>query len=142
MKTRLLISVVILLTCVGLAHAQDDILQNYEPGTIPGMISKFTATNKSTADYVSVTESYMIKTRVTYNGSSRKISEKKSAFLAKWLKDNKYPAAMLPTNELLIAEGDRNYWLVMQDIVAPHFAEEIKPGGSVDLYLVDRKSVV
>lgn len=137
MKPRVLIAAgMLLLVCAGFANAQDDVLASYKTGTIPGLIAEFSAATKSTADYVSATESYLIKTRVTYSGSSRKLPEKKRAFLAKWLKDNKYPEAMLPTNELLVTEGDRNYWLVMQDIVAPHFEQEIKPGGQVDLYLV------
>lgn len=136
MKSRFVSLVTLLLLCVSFANAQDDILQSYVPGTIPGVISKFIATTKSNADYVSVTESYLIKTRVTYNGFVKRLSAKKSMFLAKWLKDNKYPAAMLPTNEVEITEDGRTYWLVMQDIVAPHFAEEIKPGSLVDLYLV------
>lgn len=137
MKSHVLKALIsLLLFNIGLATGQEDILQSYEPGSIAEITRVFSATTKSNSDQVFVTESYMINTRVTYSGTSRKVSEKKRAFLAKWLKDNEYPAVMLPTNEYLFTEADRNHWLVMQNIVGPHFLEEIKPGGMVNLYLI------
>jgi len=136
MKPHILKALMLLQVCVGLAASQEDILQQYSPSTIPSMTARFLATNKKNSDQVFVTQSYMIKTRLAYSGSSRSVSEKKRAFLAKWLKDNQYPEAMLPRDEYQFTEGDRSYWLVLQDIVAPHFVQEIKPGSAVDLYII------
>lgn len=136
MKPHILKALIVLLVGVGFAAGQEDPLLQYSPGTIPSMTAEFLATTKKNADQVFVTESYMIKTRLVYSGSSRKVSDKKRAFLAKWLKENQYPAAMLPRDEYQFAEGDRSYWLVLQNIVAPHFLDEIKPGGAVDLYVI------
>jgi hypothetical protein len=142
MKPHTLFKLAILLvSCFGVAQAQDDILQSYSSGTIPGMINAFTAKTKSNADHVSVEESYLIRTRATYRGSSRKVSSNKSKFLAKWLKENKYPEAMLPREEFLFREGETDHWLIMQNIVAQHFVAEIKAGAAVDLYLVLMGSV-
>lgn len=129
-------ALIVLLACVVFASAQEDPLLQYSPGTIPGLASELLKTTKKSGDQVFVTESYMIKTRLAYSGSSRKVSEKKKAFLTKWLKDNQYPAVMLPSDEYQFTEGDRSYWLVLQNIVAPHFVQEIKPGSAVDLYVI------
>lgn len=136
MEVRILKALVLLTVCVGFASGQEDILETYPPGTVTSMTSAFTATTKSKSDQVFVTESYKVRTRVTYKGSSRKLSDKKRAFLAKWLKENEYPAAMLPKEEYLFADADGSHWLVLQSIVAPHLVEEIKPDGFVDLYMI------
>ena len=135
MKIRIIRAFLTIMICAGAAVGQDDVLGQYESATIPQMTAKFGA-SKPSGDEVFVTESYMIKTRLAYSGASRKVSEKKSAFMAKWLKQFQYPAEMLPTTEYEFKAGSNKYWLVLQDIVAPHFIQEIKAGGEVDVYAV------
>jgi hypothetical protein len=135
MKTAVCKALFAIMVCAGFVAGQDDVLEQYAPGTIPAMTAKFVAKTKKSADEVFVTESYMIKTTLVYSGSSRKVSDKKSGFLAKWLKENQYPEDMIPTTEYEFNEGNSKYWLVLQNIVAPHFVQEIKPGSTVDLYL-------
>lgn len=138
MKPHAFNTVIVLLICTAYAVAQDDVLQNYVPGKLVQVTNQFTASVKKSTDQVFSENSYPIRARVTYAGSSRRLSDKKRSFLARWLKDNEYPSEFLDKyeDEYLFNEDGVEYWLVMQDVVTPHFVEEIKPGGTVDLYTV------
>jgi hypothetical protein len=136
MKLRVLNTFIVLLICTAFAVAQDDFLQRYVPDKLALVTKHFTASAKQSTDQIFAEDDYSIRARVTYSGSSRKLSDKKRAFLTRWLKDNEYPSEFINKfeDEYLFHEDGVDYWLVMQDVVTPHFLEEIKVGGTVDLY--------
>jgi hypothetical protein len=137
MRLHILNTFIALLICAAYTVAQDDILQKYVPDTLAQVAKRFTASAKQSAEQIFAEDDYSIRARVAYSGSSRRLSDKKRAFLTRWLKDNEYPSEFINKfeDEYLFREDGVDYWLVMQDVVTPHFIEEIKKGGTVDLYI-------
>ena len=137
MKLHVLNTFIVLLICTAFAVAQDDVLQKYVPDKLALVTKRFSASAKQSTDQIFAEDDYSIRARVTYSGLSRKLSDKKRAFLSRWLKDNEYPSELINKfeDEYLFYEDGVDYWLVMQDVVTPHFVEEIKRGGTVDLYI-------
>lgn len=138
MNSQLLSPLVVLILCFYSVTAQQDVLNSYVPGTIAQTSKSAIASEKRDGDQGFASAGFMLKARAIYKGSIRKVPDKKIAFLKKWLKNNQYPSDFFNKfeQEALFAEGDQNYWLIMQDVVTPHFLQEIKPEQAVDLYMI------
>lgn len=78
------------------------------------------------------------KVLLTYTGESREPAEVRRSFIRMWgeaiAKQKNYDA--LYEREYLFKEGKVEYWLPVQTPVTKYFAKELKPGDTVDLYLV------
>ncbi|HSS18537.1 MAG TPA: hypothetical protein VLL54_00425 [Pyrinomonadaceae bacterium] len=76
--------------------------------------------------------------RVAYTGKSKPLSDDRKKFIELWAETYSQDAtfAKLFALEYLFKEGADEYWLPVEQQVAQHFAEELTPGGAVDLYLL------
>ena len=78
--------------------------------------------------------------RVKYTGKRRPMSGTKREVLRMWGQTFSIPNAAEYTSfyeeDLLFTEGGVEYWLPVQKKVLPHFAEELKEGEEVDIYIV------
>lgn len=79
------------------------------------------------------------RVRVTYTGSSRPLPEIKKEVLRQWAR--LYAGA--PEHytrpyetEMLFIENGIEHWLAVRKQSLPHFGQELKQGGGVDLYLI------
>lgn len=138
MKPRVWKAFLVLAVCAGVARAQDNLLEQYHPGTVSEMVRLFSATTKGNKPELFSEDGFMTVARVKFAGRSRKVSPQKQAFLNKWLKNNHYPDDFTRKfqEEYLFHENGVDYWLVSQDVVVPHLVAEVKPGDAVDLYLI------
>ena len=76
--------------------------------------------------------------RVTYTGESRGISVVRKKFIELWAGTYSQTPnyADLFASEFLFKESAQEYWLPVQQQVAKFFAQELKKGDAVDLYLI------
>ena len=76
--------------------------------------------------------------QLTYTGESRPLSVERKKFIETWARSyyRNTGYANLYAAEYLFKEGTEDYWLPVQKDVAKYFAEELKKGDPVDLYLI------
>jgi hypothetical protein len=74
--------------------------------------------------------------RVTYTGTTRKISPARKAHLEDWGKSFgiKPEVIALFESEMLVLECSTEHWISVQKQVLPHFEKELKKGDMVTLY--------
>jgi len=75
---------------------------------------------------------------VIYKGDSRPINPIKHQLIARWgmsiLRDSSIAADF--HREYLFQEGDKLFWLPVQDPVATYFPKELRPGQAVSLFVM------
>jgi len=76
--------------------------------------------------------------QLTYTGESRPLSVERKKFIETWARSyyRNTGYANLYAAEFLFKEGSEDYWLPVQKDVAKYFADELKKGDPVDLYLI------
>lgn len=81
---------------------------------------------------------FATKARVTYTGRSRPLTSPAGRVIALWLRafGGDVNDAALFQSELLFREDGTDFWLPVQDPLVPHFAEEVRPGDAVTLYVI------
>ena len=93
--------------------------------------------------------SFQSRAKVTYTGTSRKVSDQRKEVISLWLKTLSKPKEHLDLfeNEYLFTEDKVEYWLPVQKQVASYFGEELKKGDTVTVFVAwlgarkDAKSV-
>ncbi len=78
------------------------------------------------------------KITVTYTGKFREISSLRKSYLEKWLKSLGLDPhqADLFTNDVLVVEGKREFWLPVQNVLISAMKKEVQPMNPVTLYVV------
>jgi hypothetical protein len=76
--------------------------------------------------------------QVSYTGESRPLSVERKKFIETWARSyyRNTGYANLYAAEFLFKEGSQDHWLPVQKDVAKYFADELKKGDPVDLYLI------
>jgi len=123
-----------------LAETQDD-WARYQSRTLSQIIkqhSKAVVDEKARIHLFFTADVFPSKVNVTYTGEVRTISSIRKEFIAAWAKTRTVheEVVALFDEELLFKEGKTEYWLPVQRQVIPYFKEELKPGDSVELYLI------
>ena len=80
---------------------------------------------------------YKYRVRVTYLGQVREVGTPLAGFLDVWAASlGKSQVRPLLQHEILVREGPREYWLVIQDQLLAPLRSEVAAGGEVDLYIM------
>jgi hypothetical protein len=82
-------------------------------------------------------ETYRIRAK---SGGKRRPLSPSAAFIAKeWAermaKDPNHPIVRLYRAEVLVAAGEQEWWLPIQEPLIEAWDQEVKPGSSVDLFI-------
>lgn len=145
MKTKFFFSFVLVLTIIGCVLAQvgpkkPRELDDYTPRTLEE-ISQLQGSNvESSNKKISIHgEIFPTRVKVVYEGDSRPLSQNKKATIAAWA--NKFAGAPETYNrhyqqEALFSENGRKYWLAVRTEFLTRFAQELKKGETVELFLI------
>ena len=126
----------------GLASGQDFNYDAYEARTIAEVIKMYDTpdmrNDKAKDGSVVFGAPFPSQVKVTYTGSSRKISVERKAFIDAWVKSRSMgpEIAELFETEYLFIENSVEHWLPVQKQVASYFDGELKKGDQVTLYLI------
>ncbi len=118
----------------------------YKPGTLSAAISA--ADSMVRQSLIEVPDKHpsehflgdkrAILATVIYKGDSRPINPIKHQLIARWgmsiLRDSSIAADF--DREYLFQEGDKLFWLPVQDTVATFFPKELRPGQPVSLFVM------
>jgi hypothetical protein len=131
---------VLLTLPAALAQTQND-WAKYQSRTLSQIIkqhSKAAVDEKARIHLFFTADVFPSKVKVTYTGEVRTISSIRKEFIADWAKTRKVGEELVALfdEELLFKEDKTEYWLPVQRQVIPYFKEELKPGDSVELYLI------
>ena len=116
---------------------------NYRPRTLKQLLEQLAKVaserevSKARIDLL-FTGSFPSRVTVTYTGEKRAIPAKRKEFIGYWAKSRglRQELVDLFEDELLFKEDSTEYWLPVQKQVIPFFAEELKKGDTVELYLI------
>jgi hypothetical protein len=134
--------VALLLAASVTAWAQGFNYDAYEPRTLAELIAKYDVKEleeRKVADgSSSFGASFPSRVRVAYAGEQRKIPDERKQFINDWVKTHRLDPRIgeLFESELKFIEDGKEFWLPVQKQVIPYFAEELKKGEPVDLYVV------
>ncbi len=124
------------------AHAQDN-WDNYQPGTLKELLKRHgglteSAETRNARLHLLFTDSFPTRVKVNYTGEKRAIPAKRKEFIDAWARSRalKQEIVDLFQEELLFKEDSTEYWLPVQKQVIPYFAEELKKGDTVELFLI------
>ncbi|HZE64891.1 MAG TPA: hypothetical protein VE056_13490 [Pyrinomonadaceae bacterium] len=135
-KLRLVLLAFFALTTCASAQGQDeDPWAKYTPDKLSEVIKAHTFRNMQNERGVDI-GSHPLRARVIYSGKSRPIPSDKKSLIKFWMQSNKYSEEILKMfdKEFLFLEDSREYWLPVQNVLIPHFKEEMHEGESVDLF--------
>ncbi len=125
-----------LTTCVSAQAQDEDPWAKYTPAKLGEVIKAFPPSmqNEGGVDI----GSRPLKTRVIYSGKSRPIPADKKSLIKFWMQSNKYSEEIFKMfdEEFLFVEDSTEYWLPVQNVLIPHFKEEMRAGENVDLFAV------
>lgn len=115
----------------GRQQTGEDTWARYKPGKLSGIIK--THTNPfDTLDRGLDLGSDPVRARVTYTGLSRPTSAKRQRFISFYMDSVRTPEfAKKFMTELLFIEDGVDFWLPVQDVLLPHFREELRKGDVV-----------
>jgi hypothetical protein len=145
MKTRFFVSVILAFAITTTVFAQGGPkkprgFDDYTPRTLED-ISKLqgSITESSNKNVAIHGEIFPTRVKVVYEVSSRPIAQHKRDTIAAWA--NRFAGAPETynrpyQNEVLFSENGRNYWLVVRKEFLPRFAQELKKGETVELFLI------
>lgn len=145
MKINFLFSLVLVLAIVGCALAQvgpkkPRELDDYTPRTLEEISqlqgSIVESSNKNVAIHGEI---FPTRVKVVYEGDSRPLHQNKKATIAAWA--NRFAGAPETYNrpyqqEVLFSENGKKYWLAVRTEFLPRFAQELKQGETVELFLI------
>jgi hypothetical protein len=131
-------------TCLGLlthrVMAQEG-WDRYQPRTLGEIISNHRESVLETAtagvpNWIVPTNNYPSRVRVTYTGRSRPLASLKAEMIERWVTALRIDPSALEAfkTELLFQEDTTDFWLPVQEVLIPHFHEELEPGSPVLLY--------
>lgn len=126
-----------LTTCVSAQAQEEDPWAKYTPAKLSEVIKALTSSDMQNQNGVDI-GSRPLKTRVIYSGKSRSIPADKKSLIKFWMQSNKYSEEIFKMfdEEFLFVEDSAEYWLPVQNVLIPHFKEEMRAGESVDLFAV------
>ena len=138
----ILFAAVALLSQYRAVEAQDN-WDNYRPRTLKQLLeqlAKVASEPEARKAHLELlfTDSFPSRVAVTYTGEKRAIPAKRKEFIGYWAKSRglRQEIVDLFEDELLFKEDSTEYWLPVQKQVIPFFAEELKKGDTVELYLI------
>ena len=147
MKHKLIFLTLFITLLVSQAFAQSS-WDLYEPRTLKEFTNTIAAKSLKKPDVlirddkkdVSIILSYnsfQSRVKVVYTGTSRKVSDQRKELISIWLKTLGKPKELLDLfeNEYLFTEDKVEYWLPVQKQVASYFADELKKGDTVTLFV-------
>ena len=120
--------------------SQDFDYSKYKPRTLSELIELNPGPpnleSAKRVDYISG-DWFFSQVRLRYFGTSRPISATRREVLRNWQKSFKMPdeTVRLFEKEFLFKEGDKEFWLVVQQKVSSYFTKELKDGDWVTVYL-------
>jgi len=140
MRVLLSLAALLLLGSAATAQAQEN-RDNYQPRTLSQIIEQhrvIAANGTSGISLLFSADVFPSRVKVTYMGDKRAIPASRKEFIAEWAKTRKLDRGTVDLfeDELLFKEGPTEYWLPVQKQVVPFFAEELKNGDVVELYLM------
>lgn len=130
--------VFVLLACYGLANGQDT-WDRHKTRTLSEIVQQHSDSETlKGSDAFFTGDEFPSQVRVTYTGSSRKVSTARQDHIASWTKTTGRSPEIgkLFDTEMLFIEGSVEYWLPVQRQVIPYFSKELKKGERVTLYTV------
>ena len=124
-----------LTTCASAQRQDEDPWAKYSPAKLSEVIKEHTFRNMQNERGVDI-GSHPLKARVIYSGKSRPIPADKKSLIKFWMQSNSYSEEMLKMfdEEFLFVEDSIEYWLPVQNVLIPHFKEEMRDGETVDLF--------
>jgi len=110
--------------------------EEYLPSTLAGEIAAHP--HDPGADRWIEGGDFRYRFRVTLAGRSRPLEKAVDLLLDEWAKALGHPRSTraLFKHEVLVREGDNEYWLPIQEPLMKPLAKEVKPGGELDLYVM------
>lgn len=115
----------------GQQQTGEDTWARYKPGKLNSIIKSHT-NPFDTFDKGIDLGSDPVRARVTYTGLSRPTSAKKQRFIAFYMESLGTPeSAKKFMTEMLFIEDRVEFWLPVQDVLLPHFREELRKGDVV-----------
>ena len=127
-----------LFLCSGFAKGQDT-WDRYKTRTLGEIVQQHSNTETlKGSDAFFTGDEFPSQVRVTYTGSSRKMSPARLEHITRWIKTTGRSPEIgkVFQTELLFLEGSVEYWLPVQSQVIPFFAKELKKGDRVTLYTI------
>jgi hypothetical protein len=78
------------------------------------------------------------KVRATFRGNVRPLAAESTSVLDAWTKSLNIPAATraLFSREILVRDGEVDYWMPIQEPVLEWLLKEVKAGGVADFYIM------
>ena len=138
----ILFAAVMVLSEHSTARAQEN-WDNYRPRTLKQLleqVAKVASEPEARKAHLELlfTDSFPSRVTVTYTGEKRAIPAKRKEFIGYWAKSRglRQEIVDLFEDELLFKEESTEYWLPVQKQVIPFFADELKKGDTVELYLI------
>ena len=111
----------------------------FKPRTLPEVITITTKALKPDASIFLAQTELESKVPVTYTGESRPIPKDRARFISTWfatLRSSQKQLADLYEREYLYKDGADEYWIATSTPITKYFAQELKPGDQMDLYLI------
>lgn len=109
----------------------------YQPARLAEIVEAEKTAAGEVTGYVITGDTRPARVRVEYLGRSRRLSDERLAVWENFLKSRRMDEGLvnLLEKEWAFREGDREYWLPVQQQVAAFFEKELKSGDSVDLFV-------
>lgn len=117
--------------------------ENYHESTLVSILNKFAP--KEDNEYLRAKgntyfelQENAARVRVTYLGKSRPLTDERLKFLEMYFGGVLHHPEWggLFKNELLFQEGERSFWLPIQEQLMPDFQREVTQNASVDLFVI------
>lgn len=111
----------------------------FKPRTLKEVISITTKAVKPDDSMFLAQNQLESKVEVVFTGKSRPTIEARKTFINMWfgmLRADQKGLAELYEREYLYQEGEAEYWLPTSKPITKYFDKELKPGDTMDLYLI------
>ncbi len=110
--------------------------EDYQESALKSVLEQKGGMNKG-VDFL-FTPGFPYKITVTYTGTFREISAARKSYLEKWLKSRGLDPhqADLFTDDVLVVEGKREFWLPVQNVLISAMKKEVQPKDPITLYVV------
>lgn len=121
---------------------EEDWLKRYETRTLKSVVEAVESelsdmSRQSKTDFFIDTDSHASRVRLIYAAKTRPLPDGKKKLLKLWATSIRRPEAVDSfATEALFREGKEEYWIAVQNPLMHPLTEEVKPGGSLDAYLV------
>jgi molybdopterin converting factor small subunit len=117
------------------SYAQSD-WNTYPVRPIADIIQTHSVEASKKVDLIVSADPFPSKTVVTYTGRHRPVGEYTNYFISLWVQTRNVPPenANMLVEEYLFREKDKEYWMPVHKLLAPHFEKELKEGDEVTIY--------